>query len=77
MKVRREGGGEEGEVEVMRGSGGGGVECEGDDAPALAKLIWRIFLQSGTPASLVSDRDSVFTSEYWSTLCYHLRIQLA
>jgi transposase InsO family protein len=46
------------------------------DAPALAKLIWRIFLQSSTPASLVSDHGSVFTSEYWSTLYYHLRIQL-
>jgi hypothetical protein len=46
------------------------------DAPVLAKLIWRIFLQSGTPASLVSDCGSVFTSEYWSMLCYHLRIQL-
>jgi transposase InsO family protein len=46
------------------------------NAPALAKLIWRIFLQSGTPTSLISDRSSVFTSEYWSTLCYHLQIQL-
>ena len=30
---------------------------------------------TGPPDSIVSDRGSVFTSEYWSTFCYHLAVK--
>ena len=30
---------------------------------------------TGPPDSIVSDRSSVFTSEYWSTFCYHLVVK--
>ena len=44
------------------------------DAPALADLIYReIVLYSGVPDSFVTDRGSVFTSGYWSTLVYQLK----
>lgn len=46
------------------------------DSRALAELLYSsVFLVQGPPDSLVSDRGTVFTSEYWSTFCYHLRIQ--
>ena len=46
------------------------------DAPALAELIYKkIVMFTGTPDDIVSDRGSVFTSEYWSTLCYHLAVK--
>jgi len=44
------------------------------DAPGLADLIYReVVLYSGVPDSFVTDRGSVFTSGYWSTLVYQLK----
>ena len=34
------------------------------------------FLRTIVPDSIVSDRGSVFTSEYWSSLCYEMGIKL-
>lgn len=53
------------------------VGCTKDiDAPAMAELVFQyVVLKYGVPNSFVSDRGSVFTSEYWSTLCYHLRVK--
>jgi transposase InsO family protein len=33
------------------------------------------FKDQGLPANIISDRGSVFTSKFWSALCYHLRIR--
>ena len=39
-------------------------------------LMEEVFLHSpGTPIGIVSDRDSVFISDYWSELCYHMKIK--
>jgi hypothetical protein len=40
-----------------------------------AILIDEIFSKYGAPRSIVSDRGTTFTSEYWGTLCYHLVIK--
>ena len=46
------------------------------DAPALGDLIYNeVVMFTGQPDDIVSDRGSVFTSEYWSTLCYHLAVK--
>lgn len=45
-------------------------------AQQLAELLMRqAFLKTGAPASLVIDRGSVFTSQFWSDICYYLKIQ--
>ena len=39
-------------------------------------LMEEIFLcDSDASMSIVSDRDSVFISDYWSELCYHIKIK--
>ena len=43
------------------------------DAKGLADLIWREFVcHHGMMRELISDRGSLFTSRFWSTLCWHL-----
>ena len=37
-------------------------------------LLNQCFLKMGPPDTLVSDRGSVFTSQFWSDICYHLKI---
>ena len=38
-------------------------------------LMEEVFLHgSGTPMGIVSDRGPVFTSDYWSELCYYMKI---
>lgn len=51
--------------------------CSTDiDAEGLGDvLVAGIFAKFGTPRSIVSDRGTVFTSEYWGTLCYYLAIK--
>ena len=45
-------------------------------APALAKVILNIVVRHhGLPNSIVSNRGSVFTSKFWSSLCYFLSIK--
>ena len=45
-------------------------------APTLAKVIFNIVVQHhGLPDSIVSDCGSVFTSKFWSSLCYFLSIK--
>ena len=45
-------------------------------APALAEVILNIIAwYHGLPNSIVSDRGSVFTSKFWSSLCYFLSIK--
>jgi hypothetical protein len=45
------------------------------NSETLADLIWKnIALKTGSPLSIVSDRGTVFTSEYWSTFCFRLNI---
>lgn len=44
-------------------------------AQGVADLLLRqCFLKQGPPDTLLSDRGSVFTSQFWSDICYHLRI---
>ena len=44
------------------------------DAPELATLlIENIATRYGMPKNLVSDRASLFTSKFWSTLCYYMK----
>ena len=39
-------------------------------------LMKEIFLyDSGTFMSIISDKSSVFISDYWSELCYHIKIK--
>ena len=46
------------------------------DAPALAEVIIDVVVRHhGLPDSIVSDRGSVFTSKFWSSLCYFLGIK--
>src|SRR2546430_17277913 len=43
-------------------------------APQLVELFCNeIVKQYGTLRSIVTDRGSIFTSEYWSTLCYYMK----
>ena len=45
-------------------------------APALANVILNVVVRyHGLPDSIVSDRGSVFTSKFWSSLCYFLSIK--
>src|SRR5439155_11324505 len=40
----------------------------------LAKLFHQhIVCSFGTPSSIVTDRGSLFTSQYWSSLCFHMK----
>jgi hypothetical protein len=44
------------------------------DAPELANLFCKTIVKDyGTPRSIVSDRDKLFTSDFWSTLCYYMK----
>ena len=44
------------------------------NAPELATLlIENIATRYGMPKNLVSDRASLFTSKFWSTLCYYMK----
>jgi transposase InsO family protein len=46
------------------------------DAIELASILEdEIFGKFGPPNGIVSDRGSVFTSTYWSNICYHLKIK--
>ena len=46
------------------------------DAPSLAEVfIDTIVRHHGLPDSIISDRGSVFTSKFWSSLCYFLGIK--
>lgn len=53
------------------------IPCNIDiQAPELCDVLCdEIFAVFGSPASIVSDRGSLFTSSYWSTLCYELAIR--
>jgi hypothetical protein len=43
------------------------------DSPELAELLWTgVFSIFGVPSGIVSDRGTVFTSQFWSALCFHL-----
>jgi transposase InsO family protein len=46
------------------------------DAEGLANVFLpHIVCRFGTPAGIVSDRGSLFTSEFWSSLCYQLKMK--
>ena len=46
------------------------------DAAKLADVFFeKIVLHFGMPADIVSDKDSLFTSAFWSALCYHAKIK--
>ncbi len=46
------------------------------DAPGLAEVILDVVVRHhGLPDSIVSDRGSIFTSKFWSSLCYFLGIK--
>ena len=46
------------------------------DAPGLAEVILDVVVRHhGLPNSIVSDRGSLFTSKFWSSLCYFLGIK--
>jgi len=46
------------------------------DAPELAEtLVESVFSKYGMPKKLVSDRGSLFTSAFWTSLCYYLGAQ--
>ncbi len=46
------------------------------DAPGLAEVIIEVVVRYyGLPDSIVSDQGSVFTSKFWSSLCYFLGIK--
>ena len=46
------------------------------DSAALADLFFEeVVLRYGMPDGIVSDRGSVFTSSYWSSLCYHAQMK--
>ncbi len=46
------------------------------DVPSLAEVIIDVIVpHHGVPKSIVTDRDSLFTSKFWSLLCYFLGIK--
>ena len=46
------------------------------DAESLAvQLVEEIIRYHGVPDGIVTDRGSVFTSNYWSNICYYLKIK--
>ncbi len=46
------------------------------DATGLVEVILDVVVRHhGLPDSIVSDRGSVFTSKFWSSLCYFLEIK--
>ena len=46
------------------------------DAPGLAEIIFNVVVcHYGLPDSIVSNRGSLFTSKFWSLLCYFLGIK--
>ena len=46
------------------------------DAPGLAEVIINIVVRyNGLPDSIVTNRGSLFTSKFWSSLCYFLDIK--
>ena len=46
------------------------------NAPGLAKVIINVVVRHhGLPDSIVTDRGSLFTSKFWSSLCYFLGIK--
>ncbi len=46
------------------------------DVPGLAEIIIEVVMRNhGLPDSIVSDQDLVFTSKFWSLLCYFLGIK--
>ena len=46
------------------------------DAPGLAEVIIDVVVQHyGLPDSIISDRGAIFTSKFWSSLCYFLGIK--
>ena len=46
------------------------------DAPGLAEVIIDVVVRHhGLPDSIVTDRGSLFTSKFWSLLCYFLGIK--
>ncbi len=46
------------------------------DAPGLAEVIINVVVRHhGVPESIVIDRGSLFTSKFWSSLCYFLGIK--
>ena len=48
--------------------------CETINAHELADLFHRqIVCSFGTPLSIVSDHGSIFTSQFWSSLCFYMK----
>ncbi len=46
------------------------------DAPGLAEVIINVIVRHhGVPESIITDRGSLFTSKFWSSLCYFLGIK--
>ena len=46
-------------------------------AKALAEILFeQVFIKHGPPDSLISDRGSVFTSEFWTDVCFHMNVTL-
>lgn len=46
------------------------------NAPQVAELFHNeVELRFGAPSGIVSDRGSIFTSNFWSSLCYHSKIK--
>ena len=46
------------------------------DAPGLAEVIIDVVVRHhGLPDSIVTDRGSLFTSKFWSSLCYFLGVK--
>jgi hypothetical protein len=46
------------------------------DAPELAELLFeRVFSLFGVPQGIVSDRGTVFTSKFWSALCFYMHVK--
>jgi hypothetical protein len=53
------------------------IPCrKNNNAKELAEMfIHNWFENQGLPASIVTDRGALFTSNFWSALCYHLNIK--
>ena len=45
------------------------------NAPELADLFLDVIGRVGAPDGIVSDRGSLFTSSFWSAICYHMAIK--